>query len=187
MNSRVILAAMMLPLVCAGLAWGQAAPLVFDEQGHGAFGPGVLARDPGPGGLPAVLTYQLPYAGLPGDVLLTDANAGGAVFDVIRFNGNGTLVFYSDNTDGFDNLADTPSPPGARLPNQFMVPEVGPEGNNGALYTPTPNQPGFDPSNPTYFFQSDTPVPEPSSMVLATLGAGAVGFSGYKRQRGLAA
>jgi hypothetical protein len=64
-NSRVILAAIVLPLVCAGLAWGQAAPLVFDEQGHGAFGPGVLARDPGPGGLPAVLTYQLPYAGLP--------------------------------------------------------------------------------------------------------------------------
>jgi hypothetical protein len=118
--------------------------------------------------------------------LLTDANVGGAALDVIRFNGNGTLVFYSDNTDGLDNLADTPSPPSVRLPNQFTVPEVGPEGNNGALYTPTPNQPGFDPSNPTYFFQSDTPVPEPSSMALAALGAGA-GFCGRNRRRRRAA
>ncbi len=155
MNAKTTLAALLMLMLCAELARGQAGPpLHFDEQGNGAFGPGVLAPDPGPGGLPAVLTYHLPYAGLPGDVLLTDADAGGAFLDVIRFNGNGTLLFYSDNVDGFDNLADTPSPPDALLPNQIRIPEVGPEGNNGALYTPTPNQPGFDPSLPTYFFGS---------------------------------
>jgi hypothetical protein len=187
MNSKVILAALLMSLLCAGLAWGQAgAPLVFDEEGHGAFGPGVIAPDPGPGGLPAVLTYHLPYAGLPGDVLLTDADVGGNFLDVIRFNGDGTLRFYSDNTNGIDNLADTPSAPGALYPNQIRIPELGPEGNNGALYTPTPNQPGFDPSNPTYFFQSDTRVPEPSSIALFGLGTGVVGFLGWKRKRRLA-
>jgi hypothetical protein len=181
MTSRILLAALLLPMLCAGLAWGQAAPLVFDEEGHGAFGPGVLAPDPGPAGLPLTLTYHLPYAGLQGDVLLTDADAGGVFLDVIRFNGNGTLVFYSDNVDGIDNLADTINPPATLYANQIMIPEVGPEGNNGAFYTPTPNQPGFDPSFPTYFFQSDTPVPEPSSIALLSLGTGVVGFFGWRR------
>jgi hypothetical protein len=165
--------------ICVVLLVGQKAgagtvpPLVFDEKGNGAFGPGFLANDPGPGGLHAVLTYHLPFAGVPGDVLLTDANAGGAFLDVIRFNGNGTLIFYSDNVDGADSLADTPSPPSALYPNQTRIPEVGPEGNNGAFYTPGPNDPGFDPSLPTYHFISDgdatTPVPVP--LPLASLSA----------------
>jgi hypothetical protein len=55
--------------------------------------------------------------------------------------------------------------------------EVGPEGNNGAVYTPTAGQPGFDPSEPTYHFISDgsAVVPEPAS--IAILGAGFVGIA----------
>src|SRR5207244_2606792 len=49
-----------------------------------------MSADPGPGGLSSVLTYDTfgaPF--VPGDVLLTDADAGGAVQDVIRFNPGG--------------------------------------------------------------------------------------------------
>src|SRR5690348_9406862 len=96
-----------------------AAVLPFDELGNGAFGPGVIQPDPGPGGLPAVMTYRLPFAGVPGDVLLHDGALTAPFLDVVRFNGNGTLLFYSDNTDGFDAPADTPSPPAALYPNQI--------------------------------------------------------------------
>jgi hypothetical protein len=79
-----------------------------------------------------------------GDVQMTDADAGGAFLDVVRFNPS-TLVFYSDNVGGVDSLADTPSPPTAFYTNLVSIPELGPEGNNGAIYTPTSGQPGFSP------------------------------------------
>src|SRR5438067_857925 len=122
-----------------------AATITIDELGNGigTVGPGFVGNDPGPGGLNGVLIYTLPFAGVQGDVLMLD---GGAVLDVIRFNGNGTVIFYSDNTDGADALADTPAPPGALYPNQVRIFEVGPEGNNGALYTPLANEPGFSPT-----------------------------------------
>jgi len=87
-----------------------------------------------------------------GDAHLTDS---GTTLDVIRFNGNSTLVFYSDNVDGVDSQADTSSPPGSSYANLVTIPEVGTEAANGASYTPLPGQPGFDPSGPTYHFTSD--------------------------------
>lgn len=165
---------------------GLASTLTYDELGNGTTGAGVLAPDPGPGGLPAVLTYSLGFAVVPGDVLLLD---GPNVLDVVRFNepptgGPGTLVFYSDNTDGVDALADTPSPPGGFYSNLVRIPEVGPEGNNGAFYTPGPNDPGFvaGATPVTYHLISDSsPVPLPS-----TAGAGLVllvGCGGIKLAR----
>jgi hypothetical protein len=121
-----------------------------------------LARDPGPGGLSSVLTYSLGTLTVTaGDVLMTDS---GVPLDVVRFNtpDASTLVFYSDNVGGVDSLADTPSPPLASYTNLVSIPEIGPEGINGAIYTPTFGQPGFSPNFAiTYNLTSDRAVPGP--------------------------
>jgi hypothetical protein len=63
--------------------------------------------------------------------------------------------------------------------------EIGPEGNNGALYIPSPTQPGGDaagflfPDGLAYNIISD--VPEPASLSLAALGGAAWLF--FRRQR----
>src|SRR5262245_19012686 len=143
-----------LALLLGGVGQVTAAPvpnplISVDENGNGTLlfpggqpipTQGVLMPDPGPGGLSSVLTYNLlgPPALVAGDVLLQEA--GGQLFDVVRFNPAGTggnpaypasLLFYSDNTDGFDALSDTPSPPTAFYTNTITIPEVGPEGANG--------------------------------------------------------
>src|SRR5882762_10245958 len=50
-----------------------------------------LANDPGPGGLSSVVTYTLLFTPTQGDVLLTD---DGVTLDVLRFNGDNTVIFY---------------------------------------------------------------------------------------------
>lgn len=179
-------------VLCLGAPAFAAAIITVDENGNGFFQNGSsvsplpfkLGPDPGPGGLASVLTYSgLPFAGTQGDVLLTDPGTG--LNDVIRFNGNGTLIFYSDNVPTFDGIGDTPSPPAAFYRNNITILEVGPDGANGATFTPLPGQPGFDPSlMPTYVFVSDgvaapTPIPEPAS--LTTLLACGVAIAGLLR------
>ena len=89
--------------------------------------------------------------------------------------GPSQIIFYSDfsATDPADSPADTGMPPRFNAP-VFTIPELGPEGNNGAVYTPTPNQPGFILSTAlppaTYNIISD--VPEPGALALAILGGG---------------
>src|SRR4051812_19491594 len=65
----------------------------FSTVGNGSF---LITNDPGPGGLPNVLTYILPgaYSGaVQGDVLISgNAADGPGIFDIIRFNGNGTMI-----------------------------------------------------------------------------------------------
>jgi hypothetical protein len=192
----------------AVLAYGSAAANAFsvtitvDENGNGfltntdgfhATLPWALQNDPGPGGLNNVLTYDLlnPPGLTEGDVFLTDADCGGCTLDVLRFNadqigaggGLGTLVFYSDNVDGVDSLADTPSPPGAFYPNTISIPEVGPEGNNGAFYTPTVGEPGYvnGAAGPvTYHFISDgSAIPEPSTWAMMLAGFAGLAFAAY--------
>jgi hypothetical protein len=121
-----------------------------------------------------------------GDVILTEA---GVPSDVIRFNPNqvgpggglGTLVFYSDNLDGVDSLADIGLPT-AFYANQVLILEVGGEGDNGAVYIPVAGQPGFvaGAGAPVeYHILSD--VPEPATFGL--LGIALMGLAGIRRMR----
>lgn len=180
-----LLAGIVLGTVLASQAFARPTPpLTFDENGHGTTGAGYLADDPGPGGLPSVLTYPLPFVGVQGDVALRDPN--GQILDVIRFNGDSTLIFYSDNLGGFDAKADTPGPPGTPYTNLVTIPELGPEGANTATYEPTAGQPGFDDSFPTYVFISDSPrspAPAMSHMALAVLGAALLAAGAYVQRR----
>jgi hypothetical protein len=172
-----------------------------DENGNGnvvAAGVGIaplfsiLAPDPGPGGAPQALTYDLGTStGLiaTGDVLLMDPD--GTIGDVIRFNDSGqqgvsaiTLVFYSDNSDGSDALADVASSPSAFYTNMVTINEIGPDKMNGAVYTPTTGQPGavtVPGFTISYHFVSD--VPEPGSAALL-VSMGVSGAALLRRKRG---
>src|SRR5262249_37534680 len=124
--------------------------------------------DPGPGGLAGVLTYDLPFAGTQGDITSFGPPSDSSidVGDVIRFNGDGTLLFYSDNVDGFDSLADTFAPPGAFYANTATPPETGTESSNSFSYKPTAGQPGYDANaQPFYILQSDGALPAFSSFL----------------------
>jgi hypothetical protein len=95
--------------------------------------------------------------------------------DLLRFDPTGVFV-YSDFEPGIPQqaLADIGIPTG-RLTNVLAVNEVGPEGNNGIVYTPTAGQPGFvaGAAGPvTYRFTSE--VPEPTSISLMLLGGSAI-------------
>jgi hypothetical protein len=156
-----------------------------DENGVGTFSnssgfnsalPFAVQADPGPGGLPAALTYGLlnPPGLVAGDLVIVEPGLNGQISDIIRFNPaetiagtTGALVFYSDNLDGADALADTGFP-AALYGNNLARVEVGGEGEpNGLTYTPIAGQPGFVTGSAgpvTYVFHSD--VPEPSSLAL---------------------
>jgi len=206
MNLRKRLAVAFLSLVAlvalgfssAAYAQGFSVTITVDENGHGtltntngffAVLPFALVPDPGPGGLSSTLTYDTlnPPGLVAGDVFMTEG-VGGPILDVVRFNdssftgGTGSLVFYSDNVDGFDSLGDTPSPPQAFYANTITIPELGNESVNGAVYTPLAGQPGFvtGASGPvTYILMSDTP--EPSTLLL--LGSGLAAIGGVVRRR----
>jgi hypothetical protein len=160
----------------------------YDELGHGFAGPGHIITDPGPGNQTNVLAYALAFGGgVQGDVIMLEPGSDSLRSDVIRFNGDNTLIFFSDNgLDGPDSPADTgfSSP---LYPNRITISEVGSEANNGAFYTPAPGQPGFEPAAPnaTFEFISDvTATPEPSSLLLLASGTGLLCFN---RRRRLAA
>jgi len=142
--------------------------------------PGVLAADPGPGGLASALTYNLlgPPGLVAGDLFITDT-VGGPLSDLIRFNPAGTgggaypasLVFYS--TDAGGALADTGSPSSFYTNTLTLL-----EGPGGVtLYTPTAGQPGFITGfSATYDIISDdiAATPEPGAIALF----GSMGLSG---------
>lgn len=208
MQSRTIratLAGLALLLTVGQRAWADPIPVTIsvDEHGNSLFdspilgtatSPGVLAADPGPGGLAAALTYNLlgPPSLVLGDVLLIEPGSGN-ISDVLRFNPANSatgypasLVFYSDNSDGIDALADTGLPTNFYT-NLVRIPEVGPEGLNGAIYTPTANQPGFiDGYAVTYRFVSDGAIPEPGSLVLMGIGGAGLLATMARRRRSAA-
>ena len=173
-------------LVLSGSSAISQVQVQVDEFGVGTIKGGPFGPNPVPigsalmpdptGGVPAwnVLVYNLPFAGVAGDVLMHDFTLADPFLDVIRFDGQGHLIFYSDNVDGFEAPADTPSPPNPLLANQAHILEQGPEGGfQFGVYTPDVNQPGWDPQAPQYMFISDYAVPEPGSAAVMLAGLGA--------------
>jgi len=177
----------------ASSVFAQINTIKIDENGNGFFNgapmPGALtAVDPSGGVAGPVLIYTLPAVGQQitiGDVVLTE-NVGGNtnVSDVIRFWEFGQIIFYSDRStneppDG--DMADISGLPGQALANRVVLPEIGPEGNNGASYLATPGLPGWDgnPGGTQYQFISD--IPEPGSILLSTLSGGLLFF--FRRRR----
>jgi len=140
--------------------------------------PGIMQPDPSGGLTVPVLVYTVPLPLVTGDVVMTEPGnpTGGPDSDVVRFwNPTGInqtqIIFYSDfsPTDPPDAPADTGLP--AQLFNPIIIPEIGPEGNNGAVYTPPAGGPGaFPGALIQYNIISDGRVPEPSTMALAGLG-----------------
>jgi hypothetical protein len=178
-----------LVILAAGLASAQQGPVIsIDENGNGFMDgtriPWFMGPDPGPGGLPMTLTYRPPLTIAPmfGDLLLLEPD--GLLSDIVRFNQDGSIVFYSDleAADPNKELADVGFPT-AYWDNRFVIDELGPEGNNGVVYSPLPGQPGSFPAGVvpvTYRIMSDV-IPEPSSIVALLTGMG--GLAGLMLRR----
>jgi hypothetical protein len=169
---------------------GSAATITLDENGHGdADGIPLLftatGQNPNVPNQSPVLIYTLPFSGTAGDVLLTEpeSNIPG---DVLQFLGDGRVIFYSKH-DGDNSLAERFFPPIFPFPvaNTVTLTETGSPGNDGATYTPTSGQPGFDSSGPSYHFISDSTVsgvPEPAALSLLLFGAGALAIAKLRRR-----
>jgi len=140
-----------------------------------------LAPDP-TGGLKGwnVLIYNLPFAGVQGDVLIFNTDErGNPLDDVIRFTGNSQVIFYADSIQGYTDLADTPGPPQPLYPNQASE-EI--PFDDIVSYVPGPGQPGYDASNSGYNFYIDiSAVPEPGTDALLVIAAGLLGLRPFSR------
>jgi hypothetical protein len=182
----VLCLGVLLAAFLAGPALAQGILITVDENGNGSYSGQTLPYYIGPdptGGVPSnVLIYPLLFDVAPGDVLLFEPGST-SFSDVIRFIPIGTipmsqLIFYSDNTPGADAQADVGLPE-VLSSIRVSISELGPEGNNGAYYTPLLGQPGYGTGmDITYHFISDVPLP-PSVWLL---GSGLLGLAGLRRK-----
>lgn len=153
--------------------------------------PGILAPDPGPGGLPSALSFNLlgPPALVAGDVFVFEPGPPGVISDILRFNPAGTggnilypasVLFFS--LPGGGQLADTGFPTIFYTNTASIIEDA----FGQATYTPTANQPGFVPGfSPTYNITSTgARVPDGGTSALLLL----IGIAGlFMAQRARAA
>ena len=171
--TKVTLLLVVTSAVAVTSSFGQV--LTFDENGNSSGGPAgplpfSVAPDP-ISGIPT-LVYTLPVAVTPGDVLVSELATSQTNSDLLRFQGNHLWVFSDSEPGEHLDLADVPviPPPSTNFPVAGTFPEIGPEGNNGIVYTPLAGQPGFLTGGQlTYHFISD--VPEPASLALLGFGS----------------
>ncbi len=130
-----------------------------------------------------VLVYNLPFVGMQGDVLIQDPfESGSPILDVLRFDGQSHLIFYSDSIHGISAPADTPGPPNPLYANIIFINEQVTNNFSFADYTPLAGQPGWDAVNPTYRFISEGVVPEPRSTLLILGGLGVFALAQVRRK-----
>jgi hypothetical protein len=166
-------------LVNSAMAQEGGTIISLDEWGHGigTVGQGYFAPDIGPGasGLP-VLTYALPWKNpIVGDVWLSEPGES-THSDLLRFNPDGTLVFYSD-LDAVFEPADAPFPL-ANYPNPLSLIETDPF----TLYSPAVGGPGFG-DRGEYHFYSDMTLEVPDGgATFGILLLGMLSLFGLKRK-----
>jgi len=183
--NNTLLAAVFTATITVTTAYSQ--PVITVDE----FGVGNISGTPLPSGLGVdpfsgmtTLDYTLPFNGVRGDIILTDA--AGTVSDIIRFDGNFNLFFFSDT----DLSEPNPSPadvgfPAALMPVALTFAETGPEpGPNGLSgYTPGFADPGANSAGASYIFISDpVPTPEPGSLTLLAGGLGIFGIGLLRRK-----
>ncbi|MGD0745003.1 MAG: PEP-CTERM sorting domain-containing protein [Verrucomicrobiota bacterium] len=183
--------------ITATSLFAQAIPIfTFDEFGNGTYNgtplPSALSPDPS-GGITTspVLVYSLPFAAVNGDVLLTEgASPTNGLSDIVRFwtvagaNLQTYAIFYSDvsRTDPADSPADVGLP--TQFINPVVIPEIGPEGTNGATYFAGPGMPGSDATGvqPQIQYNIISDVPEPGTVALLMGGLGIlVGINRFRK------
>jgi hypothetical protein len=190
--STMLLVLIFTSIVTVTTALGQTGPTWrVDENGPAllngpitGFANGSYKLDP----ISGIMGWYYPLGpSTPGDLLLIEPLVGNTntFSDLLRFDGNG-VFFFSElepgelNPDKAD-VPQIPNPVGAIIVRS----EIGPEGNNGALWTPAAGQPGFDLSGSlpglSYNIISDM-VPEPNSVALFLASAGVLASRHLRRK-----
>jgi hypothetical protein len=191
-TSTMLLVLVLTSIVTVTTALGQAGPTwKVDENGPAllsgpvaGFANGAYKLDP----ISGLTGWYYPLGpSTPGDLILIEPLVGNTntITDLLRFDGQG-VFFFSDLEPGQLNpdKADVPQIPNPVSPS-FVRGEIGPEGNNGALWVPAAGQPGFDLSGQlpglSYNIISDA-VPEPNSVVLLLASAVVLGLCHLRRK-----